>query len=324
MSGGGNVLVLAGGLSHEREISLRSGARVVDALRDVGVDATIADVDGGLLQRLSADAPAAVFVALHGAVGEDGAIQDVLRLAHVPYVGSSATACRLAYDKPTAKAMVERTGIGTPASVVLPHETFRELGASAVLEMILDELGMPLVVKPTRGGSALGMTIVRDRAELPTAMIRSFNYAPLALVEQYAQGTEVSVGVLDRGDGPTPLVPVELVPVSGDYDFTARYTAGAVDVHVPPRLPDDVVEAAQAAALGAHTALGLGALSRTDLIIDEDGRPIFLEAAVSPGMTETSVLPLALEATGESLGSTCAALVDSALLAHRRAGAEPA
>ncbi len=315
---GREILVLAGGLSHEREISLRSGSRVADALQDVGVDAAVADVDGALLQRLSADAPAAVFIALHGAVGEDGAIQDVLRLAGVPYVGSSATACRLAYDKPTAKAMVERTGTATPASVVLPHETFRELGASAVLEMILDELGLPLVVKPTRGGSALGMTIVRDPADLPTAMIRSFNYAPLALVEQYAAGTEVSVGVIDRGDGPAPLVPVELVPVSGDYDFTARYTAGAVDVHVPPRLPADVVEAAQTAALAAHSGLGLGALSRTDLIVDGDGRPVFLEAAVSPGMTETSVLPLALEASGESLGSACADLVQAAVGSTRR------
>ena len=142
------VVVLAGGLSHERDVSLRSGRRVAEALRGNGVDVTVADVDGSLLPALAADPPAVVVPLLHGASGEDGALRDVLAMLGLPYVGSAPAACRVAFDKPTAKSVVAVAGLATPLSVTLPQTTFRELGAAAVMAALVDTLGLPLMVKP--------------------------------------------------------------------------------------------------------------------------------------------------------------------------------
>ncbi|HEU0041730.1 MAG TPA: ATP-grasp domain-containing protein, partial [Jiangellaceae bacterium] len=215
MSDLGRVLVLAGGLSHERDVSIRSGRRVAEALREVGVDVEQRDADGALLSAVSADRPDVVFPLLHGAQGEDGAIQEVLTLRGLPYVGSPAAACRLAFDKPVAKAVVSRAGLATPASAVLPQSTFRELGASTLLEALIDRLGLPVVVKPARGGSALGTSVVRSVDELPAAMVECFAYGEAALIEQFVEGTEVAISVIDTGDGPRALPAVEIVPESG-------------------------------------------------------------------------------------------------------------
>ena len=233
----GHVLVLAGGLSAERAVSLRSGERVLDALRDAGVEADLADADAALIPAITADPPAAVFPAIHGACGEDGSIREVLGLLSVPYVGSTAVASRSAFDKPTAKAVAAAAGLRTPASVTLPRETFHDLGASAVLEHVLARLGLPLFVKPARGGSALGATRVLTAGELPNAMMTCFGYGDTALVEQFVSGTEVAVGVLDLGDGPHALPPVEIHPLGGSYDYAARYTAGQTEFYAPARLP---------------------------------------------------------------------------------------
>jgi len=315
MSDLGRVLVLAGGLSHERDVSLRSGRRVSEALRAVGVDVEERDADAGLIPALEADPPSAVFPLLHGAAGEDGALREVLDLLRVPYVGSDAVACRIAFEKPVAKTIVSDAGVRTPASVVLPHETFRELGAQAVLERIVDRLGLPLVVKPTRGGSALGCTVVRKSEDLPAAMVSCFAYGDVALLERYVQGTEVSVAVIDVGDGPKALPAVEIVPDSGVYDYAARYNAGATEFVAPARLSDEAADACARAALAAHRALGLRDLSRTDRNVDSDGLPWFLEVNVAPGMTETSLVPLAIESAGRDLGVLCRDLLHVA--AHR-------
>ena len=232
----GRVLVLAGGLSHERDVSLRSGRRVAEALREVGLDVEQRDADAELLAALRHDAPHVVFPLLHGVSGEDGAIQEVLSLAGLPYVGSEPAACRLAFDKPVAKAIVRRAGIATPPSAVLSQSTFRELGAGVLLDALVARLGLPLVVKPSRGGSALGTTVVRSADELPAAMVECFAYGEPALIERWIDGTEVAVAVLDTGDGPRALPPVEIVPESGTYDYHARYTAGATEFFVPARL----------------------------------------------------------------------------------------
>jgi len=306
------VVILAGGLSAEREVSLHSGQRVRDALAKEGIDAEVADADSGLLAHLHAYPPSVVFPAIHGACGEDGAIREVLSLLGVPYVGSVASACQMAFDKPTAKALVAAAGLTTPPSVTLPRETFHDLGAGAVIDLIVAKLGLPLYVKPSRGGSALGASPVHTAAELPAAVLSCFAYGETALIERFIAGTEVAVGVIDLGSGPQALPAVEIVPGDGGYDYSARYTAGKTEFYVPARLSREVASDVARIAITAHTTLGLRDLSRTDLIVDDTGTAYFLEVNVSPGMTETSTLPLALEASGHTFSSTCVSLLEFA------------
>ncbi len=306
------VVVLAGGLSAEREVSLRSGHRVRDALAEAGIDAVVADADAELLTLLRSDPPAAVFPVIHGASGEDGAIREVLALTGMPYVGSVASACQMAFDKPVAKALVAAAGLATPPSVTLPRETFHDLGASAVIDLIIGRLGLPLYVKPARGGSALGAGPVHAAAELPSALLSCFAYGDIALIERFIAGTEVAVGVIDLGAGPQALPAVEIVPGDCGYDYAARYTPGKTEFYVPARLPSPVADAVARMAMAAHSVLGLRDLSRTDLIVDDTGAAYFLEVNVSPGMTETSTLPMAMEASGHSFGATCVSLLELA------------
>lgn len=308
------VAVLSGGLSHEREVSLRSGRRLSAALRGVGITVDEWDADAHLVARLrDAHRPDAVIVALHGGEGEDGAVQNVLEMLRVPYVGTDARACRRAWDKPTAKAELARAGIATPDWVVLPHSTFRELGAQAVLDAMVERLGLPLMVKPDQGGSALGAQVVREAAELPAAMVGCLAYGETVLAERYVDGVEVSVAVIDGPDGPEALPAVEIVPERGIYDYTARYTAGLTTFHAPARLDSGTAAALGEVAVAAHRLLGLRDLSRTDAIVDRNGDVQFLEVNVSPGLTETSLLPMAVEAAGRSLGDVFSGLVDRAL-----------
>ncbi|BDZ48674.1 D-alanine--D-alanine ligase [Frondihabitans sucicola] len=311
------VTVLAGGISHERDVSLRSGRRVADSLTAHGISVELRDPDATLLGHLSETRPDVIWPALHGASGEDGALRGVLEALDIPFVGSRATAARLAWDKPTAKALVARAGIHTPRSVTLSHDAFRELGAVSVLQAIADEHPVPLVVKPARGGSAQGVTVVDDIAGLPRAMVDAYTYCEDVLVEQKIVGTEVAIGVIDTGDGPIALPAVEIVPRSGFYGFEARYNAGETRFFTPARLDDTVAAAAAAAAVAAHTALGLRHLSRVDLIIDAAGTAWFLEVNVLPGLTETSLVPLALEAAGYDLGWLYAELAQKAITDHR-------
>jgi D-alanine-D-alanine ligase len=313
------VVVLAGGLSHERDVSLRSGRRTAEALRSTGLEVAEHDVDPGLLATLLADPPACVVPMLHGESGEDGAIREVLDLLGVPYVGSGPAACRTAFDKPVAKSVVEKAGITTPMSVCLPHETFRELGAAEVMDAVLARLGMPMVVKPARSGSALGCTLVESAADLPDAMVNAFAYGSVALIERFAAGTEVSVPVIDDGSGPRALPAVAIKPDGGIYDYTARYTAGSTEFTVPAALPDAVLAECARVAVAAHQALGLRDLSRSDLIVDADGEVWFLEVNVAPGFTETSLVPLSVEAAGLDLGEVLAALVSAASSRDARA-----
>jgi D-alanine-D-alanine ligase len=310
------VLVIAGGLSHEREVSLRSGRRVLDALRTAGLEAELSDTDVTLLPSLDEDPPDAVVIALHGAPGEDGSLRGVLDLCEVPYVGGDARAARLAWDKPSAKTVLREHGIPTPDWVTLPHERFSELGAEAVLARVVWRLGTPLVVKPAQGGSGLGAAVVAEPAGLPAAMVGCFAYDTTALLERFVPGMDVAVSVVDLGDGPRALPAVEIVPKSGVYDYSARYTAGLTTWHTPARLDTKVADRVAETAIEAHRALGLRDLSRVDLIVDDAGAPQVLEVAVAPGMTETSLLPMAVQAAGLDLGEVFARLV--ALACARR------
>ncbi|MER7169086.1 D-alanine--D-alanine ligase [Micromonospora sp. NPDC000207] len=311
-----HVLILAGGLSHERDVSLRSGRRVLAAMRSADVQAELRDADVALLPALTADPPDAVVIALHGATGEDGSLRGVLDLCEVPYVGCDARSARLAWDKPSAKAVLREAGIPTPDWVALPHDRFSELGAVAVLDRIVDRLGLPLMVKPAQGGSGLGAAVVRESAALPAAMVGCFAYDTTALVERYVAGMDVAVSVVDLGDGPQALPPVEIVPRNGVYDYAARYTAGRTTWHTPARLDPKVTREVSDVALAAHAALGLRDLSRVDLIVDGDGHPHVLEVTVSPGMTETSLFPLAVQAAGLDFGRVLKTLVTQAAARH--------
>jgi D-alanine-D-alanine ligase len=311
------VAVLAGGLSHEREVSLRSGKRLAAALRGTGATVREWDADGTLIERLRTERPDAVVVALHGGEGENGSVQAVLELLGVPFVGTPAAACRRAWDKPTAKAELSRAGLHTPDWVALPHATFREFGARAVLDAMVERLGLPMMLKPDQGGSALGAQVIADAAELPAAMVSCLAYADTVLAERFVTGTEVAVSVVEDGtDDEAParaLPPVEVEAKGGFYDYTARYTPGAATFHCPARLDDDVLTTLRETALAAHRLLGLRDVSRMDAVVDTEGRVQILEVNVSPGLTDTSLLPMAAAAEGTDLGVLFAALVERAL-----------
>ncbi len=308
------ICILAGGLSHERDVSIRSGRRVAEALRDIGAEVSVRDVDPALLGTLARERPDCVIPLLHGAPGEDGSLRDVLDSVGLPYVGSQPDACRVAFDKMVARTQIAHAGVRVAPAVALPHSTFRDLGASTVLEALVEHVGLPLVVKPTRGGSALGATVVHSRAELPAAMVVCFSYGDTAMLESYVSGTEVAVSVIEQPDGTLRALPVvEIRPDSGIYDFASRYTAGTTEFFVPARLPQSVADACASAAVTAHRQLGLRHLSRADLIVDDQGRVTFLEVNVAPGCTETSLLPMAVQSAGLDLGGLFAGLVDRAL-----------
>ncbi len=306
------VVVLAGGLSHERDVSLRSGRRVAIALREAGHRVTECDITAELIPTLTAQPGAVVFPLLHGGVGEDGAVREVLALLGVPFVGSSAASCRLSYDKSVATPLVRAAGLPTPEQVALPHDMFRELGAGTLIRALGERLGFPMMVKPARSGSALGASRVDGIDALPAAMVGAFAYGSTAVVERFVTGSEVAVTVIDTPEGRIALPPVEIVPMSGVYDYASRYTAGDTRFITPARLSDDVTRACHDLALGVGGTLGLRDIYRVDIIVDEHGTPTFLEANVAPGMTETSSAPLAMDAAGHDLGSVCSALVQLA------------
>lgn len=308
----GTIVVLAGGLSHERDVSLRSGRRVAQALRDRGHHVIESDVNAGLADLLSTTPDPVVFPVLHGGDGEDGSLRQVLDLFGVPYVGSTGPSSQRAFDKSICTPLVN---VRTPAQVALPNSVFRELGAKALVLAVVERLGLPLMVKPSRSGSALGCTKVTRVEALPGAMVAAYAFGETAVIEQFIEGTEVAVTVIDTGDGPRALPAVEIRPRSGVYDYTARYTAGETRFLCPAEISDADAAGCAELALQVHEQLGLRDLSRTDIIIGPSG-PTFIETNVSPGMTETSLVPLSVEGAGEYFGELCAALVRQARARH--------
>jgi D-alanine-D-alanine ligase len=269
--------------------------------------------DHELLENLKKDKPDVIWPVLHGASGEDGALRDILALTGIPFVGAGADSAKLAWDKSIAKILVSRSGVQTPASITLPRETFKELDAESVLKLVTKSMALPVVVKPARSGSAQGVTIVRKQDQLNRAMIDAYVYCDVAIIEDFVEGTELAIGVIDLGAGPIALPAVEIEPRSGHFGFEERYIAGETDYFVPARLSKAVAARAAKVAIDAHEALGLRHLSRVDLIIDAKGVPWFLEANVLPGLTETSLLPQAIIAEGSTLGDVYYSLAQAAL-----------
>ncbi len=307
------VVILAGGLSHERDVSQKSGRRLAEALRDMGHDVVVKDTDDTLLKFLADKNPDVVVPMLHGAAGEDGTLRDVLQALEIPYVGSTPDACRVAFDKPVAKSMISKAGIKTPKGVALPHSTFRELGADAVMTAVLNQVGLPAMVKPARGGSAQGATIVTQANQLPSALVGAFAYGEIAVIEQFIEGTEVAASVIETDDGLKVLPIVEILPDSGFYDYHHRYTAGITEFFCPARLDTKVLANIEEAAKKIHSTLNLRDLSRSDLIIDKNGEIWFIEVNVAPGLTETSLFPQSAEASDAELGAIFDALIKRAI-----------
>jgi D-alanine-D-alanine ligase len=307
-----SVLVLAGGISHERDISMKSGRRVADALADAGALVEVREPDSDLIGHLIAARPDVVWSTLHGAVGEDGTIQSLLELAGIKFVGSDGQAAKLAWHKPTAKTILHRHGVQTPESITLPRSTFKELNAESVLAMVGTQLGFPLIVKPAESGSAQGVTKVESAAGFAKAMIDAFVYCDEVLIEKFISGTELAISIVDLGFGPRALPPVEVEPEGGNFGYSERYTPGQTNYYVPSRLSPGVIERAIDVALTAHTALRLRHLSRVDLIVDDMGTPWFLEANVTPGMTETSLFPQAIAADGGELSESYLSIAQAA------------
>jgi len=314
-----HVLILAGGLTHERDVSLRSGSRLAQSLRRHGHDVTVRDADGELVPWLASHHPDSAVITLHGGRGENGAIQGVLEMAGIPLVGTASHDCRFGWDKATAKNLMRRAGYPTPEWFTLSHTTFRDLGATSLIDLLVSRLGLPIMLKPYQGGSALGANVVREVADLPAALVSSFAYGDVLLVEQFVTGVEIAVTVIDYaageagGSAPRALPPVE-VSFPGDvFDYDARYTAGMTTYYTPARLAEEQATAAARLAVAAHQILGLRDVSRTDAIVAEDGTVHFLEVNVSPGLTETSMLPMAVEAAGEELGELYSRLIERSI-----------
>lgn len=307
-----DVLILAGGLSHERDVSIRSGRRVAEILRDRGAKVRVRDVDTSLLGELSSLADGVVWPLLHGSSGEDGSLQALLELAGVRYVGTRSKAARVAWVKPVAKAVYGREGVHTPDFITLPQSLFREVGAEKVMDAIVARFGLPLAVKPAQGGSALGVSLVTERSQLSRAMVHCFAYGENALVEKAVSGTEVAVSVVGTGEDAVALPPVE-ISCEGPYDYDARYNAGRVEYFTPARLdPADAARVTEAA-LTVHRVLGLRDLSRIDIILDDEGQAQVLDVNIAPGMTETSLLPQAAVADPRDIGEIYEQIVRAAL-----------
>jgi D-alanine-D-alanine ligase len=289
-----SVAVIAGGLSFEREVSLRSGRRVADALRERGYRVGELDADEQLVEALRGGQFDVAFLALHGRFGEDGTVAAILELLGLPYTGSSFEASRLAFDKLAAKSVLRRAGLTVPPAIPLAEGALRELGVGALLDHAMEELGLPLVVKPNRGGSALGIRLVERPDQLPAALMAAFGYDDTVLLEQRVAGTEVALAVVD---GLAALPAVEVRPKDGWYDFSARYLA---------------------AAHAAHLALGCRDLSRVDAILDDDGVCQILEVNTGPGLTTTSLVPMAADAAGISFADLAAHLTDRAVARRPR------
>jgi len=288
------VAVLKGGRSLERGVSLRSAARVEDALERLGHEVVAIDAGGGLVERLAADRPDAAFVAMHGPGGEDGTVQELLEILGIPFTGPGVAACARCMDKVLAKHELRDAGVPTPDWFAFNETAFRELGAADALEDLEERLGFPLVVKPSRGGSALGVKFAASRTEVPAALVSAFSYDDRVLLERFAEGRELAVSVV----GAEPLPVVEAIPSGGDrYDFEARYEIGRTEFACPAELGDEDAGAVTNGALAAYRALGCSGFSRVDLILTADG-PQVLEVNAIPGLTDTSLLPQAAEAAG--------------------------
>ena len=309
------VAVLKGGRSLERQVSLRSGARVEDALHRLGHEVVPVDVGADLVDRLAELRPDVAFVALHGRGGEDGTVQELLELVGVPYTASGPSACIRCMDKVVAKHELRAAGLPTPDFYAFSHAAFEELGAARALPALEERLDFPVVVKPAAQGSALGVKFARSAEDVPAAIVAAFSYDTKVLLERYVAGRDLAVSVLDGPAGPEALPVVEAIPHEDDfYDFEARYEIGRTTFTCPAEIGAEKTARAQELALAAYATLGCEGFARIDLMLDSgSGELTLLEINAIPGLTDTSLLPLAAEAAGVPFDELIARIVDLAV-----------
>jgi len=309
------VAVLKGGRSLERNVSLRSGARVEDALQRLGHEVVPIDVGPDLVDRLGDVRPDVAFVALHGRGGEDGTVQELLELVGVPYTASGPSACSRCMDKVVAKHELRGAGLPTPDFYAFSQAAFEELGAGRALPALEERLDFPIVVKPAAQGSALGIKFARTAADVPGAIVAAFSYDTKVLLERYVEGRDLAVSVLDGPHGPEALPVVEAIPHEEHfYDFEARYEIGRTAFVCPALLEPETTARAQELALAAYATLGCSGFARVDLLLEQGtGELYLLEANAIPGLTDTSLLPLAAEAAGISFEGLIARIVELAV-----------
>jgi D-alanine-D-alanine ligase len=304
------IAVLMGGQSAEHEISIRSGRAVWTALIRKGYDAIPLEVDSSVVGRLREVRGQIAFIALHGPGGEDGTIQGMLEVLRMPYTGSGVQACAVAMDKAMTKILLDQSGVPVPRGFVREQRDRRK--------PLPGGFKLPLVVKPVSQGSTLGITIVRKTRDLQKALDAAFAYGPAALIEEYIDGRELTVGILN--DKPLPVV--EIIPRGGFYDFAAKYTPGATVYKAPAPLPSRTAKLLQGLALQAHRRFGCQGATRVDFRLNRKGSPFLLELNTVPGMTETSLLPMAAKAARLSYEDMVEAILESAL-AREAAWAPP-
>jgi len=304
--------VLLGGLSSERDVSLRTGEAVLAALRERGHDVTPIYVDRDVDVALRQEQIDVAFVALHGRWGEDGSIQGMLEMLGIPYTGSDVLASALAMHKGKAKELFRLNNLPTPAYYTLT------VSDSIDLAGVHGDFGFPCVVKPIREGSSVGVTICHSLDELGPAVERALCFDDEVLVERFITGKEVSVAILDE----RALGAVEIAPREGFYDYANKYTRGATDYYVPPRLSPERYRGVLAQALRAHTALGCRGATRVDMMVSDSGNEFILEVNTVPGLTPTSLLPKIADAAGISFGELCELMLAGASLATQRGRGE--
>jgi D-alanine-D-alanine ligase len=294
------VALLKGGRSLERQISLKSGARVQDALDRLGHEVIPIDVGGDLVERLEAAAPDIVFVALHGRDGEDGTVQELLEVMGIRYTGSGVSACIRATDKVLAKHAMRDRGLPTPDFFAFNETAFKELGAAQALPAIEQRLQFPIVVKPAGQGSALGIKFARTPADVPAALVAAFSYDRKVLLERHISGRDLAVSIIEENGAPRVLPIVEAVPKQEDfYDFEARYEIGRTTFVCPAELDSGIAGRAAETALAVYELLGCSGFGRVDLMLEAASDELYvLEANAIPGLTETSLLPQAADAAG--------------------------
>jgi len=282
------VAVMMGGLSREREISLRTGKAILKALSEKGYTVIAIDVRDDITEKLVKEKVECAFLALHGRFGEDGAIQGMLELMRIPSTGSGVLASALAMHKIMAKKFLQCEKIPTPA-----FEAFQKEEIKRGLQKNIS-LSLPLVVKPAREGSTLGISIVQRGEELSPALEKAGEYDEEIFVEEFMKGREITVGILEE----IPLPVIEIVPKSGFYDYHSKYTKGETQYILPARIPREKYLYAQEISLRTFRTLGCSGVARVDLMTDENENPFVIDVNTMPGMTETSLLPKAASYAG--------------------------
>ncbi len=295
-----NIAVLMGGRSLEREFSIKSGQRVSNALRKLGHNVIKLDINESIVDNLNSEKIDLAYIALHGKDGEDGTIQEILEVLNIPYTGPGVYPNVLSFDKIISKQIFMSLDIPTPPFYFLNTSSFRELGSSKLLPLITKKIGLPLVVKPSAQGSALGIRIVNDKESIPEAIISALSYSKKVILEKFIDGVELAVSIIGK-EKPRILPAVEIVTKKKFFDFESRSKIGETDYFVPARISASSNKKMKEVAMAVHNALKCTKLSRVDIIMDTKKEiPYVLELNTSPGMTDTSLLPMSAEAAGLS------------------------